>query len=77
MMMRASMKRVLIANETNNGLVLNRGRFAFFRKDVKKLHQELLSATKIILQENKGKGRQMKRKRKNKEDEDYVSKRIK
>ena len=37
-----SLKRELVMGETKNSLVLNRGRFACFWKDVDKLHTELM-----------------------------------
>lgn len=72
-----SLKRELVMGETKNSLVLNRGRFACFWKDVGKLHTELMRSMERTAQENARIVKPARKRRKEEADGDYVGKRIK
>lgn len=73
----AALKRELVMGETKNSLVLNRGRFACFWKDVDKLHMELMRSMERTAQENAKIVKPARKRRKEEADGDYAGKRIK
>ena len=74
---KASIKRALVVRETKNSLVLSRSQFTGFRKDVEKLHRELLRSMGKTAEENARAIKPVRKRKRNEESDDYVDKKIK